>query len=48
MDFTQDVTNLADFLLVSDEDPEQESEGIFGTEYVYRCIITNDYRENSK
>ncbi len=34
--------------LVSDEDPEQESEGIFGTEYVYRCIITNDWSNSER
>ena len=34
--------------LVSDEDPEQESQGIFGTEYVYRCIITNDWSNSEK
>lgn len=28
---------------VTDEDPEAEPEGIFGTEYVYRCIVTNDW-----
>ena len=33
---------------VSDEDPRQESEGIFGTEYVYRCIITNDWNNSEK
>ncbi len=27
---------------VTDEDPEAEPEGLFGTEYVYRCIVTND------
>ena len=34
--------------LVSEEDHEQESEGIFGTEYVYRCIITNDWTNSEK
>ena len=28
---------------VTDEDPAAEPEGIFGTEYVYRCIVTDDW-----
>lgn len=33
---------------VSDEDPSAESEGLFGTEYVYRCILTNDWNNSEK
>ena len=29
--------------LITEEKPEAESEGLFGTEYVYRCIVTNDW-----
>lgn len=32
---------------IGDEDPSAEPEGLFGTEYVYRCILTNDW-ENSE
>ena len=28
---------------VTDENPYAEPEGIFGTEYIYRCIVTNDW-----
>lgn len=28
---------------VTDEDPDAEPEGLFGTEYVYRCIVNNDW-----
>jgi len=28
---------------ISDENQEEDSEGLFGTEYVYRCILTNDW-----
>ena len=28
---------------ITDECPEAEPEGLFGTEYVYRCIISNDW-----
>ncbi len=33
---------------VSDEDPSAESEGLFGAEYVYRCILTNDWNNSEK
>lgn len=33
---------------VSDEDPSAEPEGLFGTEYVYRCILTNDWNNSEK
>ena len=28
---------------VADEDSDIEGESLFGTEYVYRCIVTNDW-----
>ena len=31
---------------ISDEDKDAEPEGIFGTEYIYRCIITNDWNNS--
>ncbi len=33
---------------LSEEDPAAESEGLFGTEYVYRCIVTNDWSNSEK
>lgn len=33
---------------VTDEDPDAEPEGIFGTEYVYRCIVTNDWDKSER
>ena len=33
---------------ISDEDPNAESEGLFGTEYVYRSILTNDWSNSEK
>lgn len=31
-----------------DEDPSAETETLFGTDYVYRCIITNDWANTEK
>ena len=28
---------------ITDECPDAEPEGLFGTEYVYRCLISNDW-----
>lgn len=28
---------------IADECPDAEPEGIFGTEYIYRCIVSNDW-----
>ena len=33
---------------VTDEDPDAEPEGLFGTEYVYRCIVTNDWDKSER
>ena len=33
---------------VTDEDPDAEPEGIFGTEYIYRCIVTNDWDSSER
>ena len=33
---------------ITDEDPDAEPEGLFGTEYVYRCIVTNDWDKTER
>jgi len=33
---------------ISDDDSLQDGKGLFGTEYVYRCIITNDWTNSEK
>ena len=33
---------------VTDEDPDAEPESLFGTEYVYRCIVTNDWNNSER
>ena len=33
---------------VADEDSDIEGESLFGTEYVYRCIVTNDWSNSEK
>lgn len=34
--------------LITDEDPAAEAESLFGTEYVYRCIVTNDWDKTER
>ncbi len=34
--------------LITEENPEAESEGLFGTEYIYRCIVTNDWSNSER
>ena len=34
--------------LITDEEPDAEPEGIFGTEYVFRCIVTNDWETSER
>jgi len=33
---------------IKEELPKEESEGIFGKEYVYRCIVTNDWANSEQ
>lgn len=34
--------------LITDEEPDAEPEGVFGTEYVFRCIVTNDWETSER